>query len=57
MALDHPTRVQRLCVIDITPTLDMYAATVTGQAMAAGHFIPEELPRETATRLTEFSTT
>lgn len=32
------------------------AGTVTGQAMAAGHFIPEELPRETATRLTDFFT-
>lgn len=24
LALDHPTRVQKLCVIDIAPTLDMY---------------------------------
>jgi haloacetate dehalogenase len=27
MALDHPNRVQRLALIDIAPTLDMYAAT------------------------------
>jgi haloacetate dehalogenase len=27
LALDHPQAVRRLCVIDIAPTLDMYAAT------------------------------
>jgi haloacetate dehalogenase len=27
LALDHPQRVERLAVIDITPTLDMYEAT------------------------------
>lgn len=27
LALDHPLRVSKLCVIDIAPTLDMYAAT------------------------------
>jgi len=27
LALDHPHAVSRLCVIDIAPTLDMYAAT------------------------------
>jgi len=27
LAVDHPERVLRLCVIDIAPTLDMYAAT------------------------------
>lgn len=27
MAMDHAARVQRLCVIDIAPTLDMYGAT------------------------------
>ncbi|HSI55258.1 MAG: alpha/beta fold hydrolase [Ramlibacter sp.] len=27
MAVDHPKRVNKLCVIDIAPTLDMYAAT------------------------------
>jgi haloacetate dehalogenase len=27
MALDHPQRVRKLCVIDIAPTLDMYNAT------------------------------
>jgi haloacetate dehalogenase len=27
LALDHPRRVQKLCVIDIAPTLDMYNAT------------------------------
>jgi haloacetate dehalogenase len=30
------------------------AGTVTGQAMAAGHFIPEELPVETSNALKEF---
>ncbi len=34
------------------------SATVTGQAMASGHFIPEELPQETAEHLQRyFSTT
>lgn len=27
LAVDHPERVRKLCVIDIAPTLDMYAAT------------------------------
>ncbi|WP_300649250.1 alpha/beta fold hydrolase, partial [Hydrogenophaga sp.] len=27
LAVDHPARVRRLCVIDIAPTLDMYART------------------------------
>ena len=27
MALDHPDRISRLCVMDIAPTLDMYDAT------------------------------
>ena len=27
LALDHPDAVRRLCVLDIAPTLDMYAAT------------------------------
>jgi haloacetate dehalogenase len=30
------------------------AGTVTGQALPAGHFIPEELPQETATLLSNF---
>jgi haloacetate dehalogenase len=30
------------------------SAKVTGEAMPAGHFIPEELPAETATRLKDF---
>jgi len=30
------------------------AAQVTGQAMPAGHFIPEELPLQTAHLLTDF---
>jgi haloacetate dehalogenase len=30
------------------------AGTVTGQAMPAGHFIPEELPQDTATQLAGF---
>jgi haloacetate dehalogenase len=27
LAVDHPGRVERLCIVDIAPTLDMYAAT------------------------------
>jgi haloacetate dehalogenase len=30
------------------------AGTVSGHAMPAGHFIPEELPEATAVALTEF---
>ena len=48
MALDHPTRVQRLCLIDIAPTLDMYAATNFEFAQAYYHWFhltqPEPLP-------------
>ena len=48
LALDHPTRVQRLCVIDIAPTLDMYAATNFEFAQAYYHWFhltqPEPLP-------------
>lgn len=48
LAVDHPTRVQRLCVIDIAPTLDMYAATDFGFAKAYYHWFhliqPEPLP-------------
>ncbi len=31
LALDHPRRVNRLCVIDIAPTLDMYSGTGMAQ--------------------------
>ena len=48
LALDHPTRVQRLCVIDIAPTLDMYAATTFEFAQAYYHWFhltqPAPLP-------------
>jgi haloacetate dehalogenase len=48
MALDHPQRVQRLCVIDIAPTLDMYATTNFEFAQAYYHWFhltqPEPLP-------------
>ena len=48
MALDHSTRVQRLCIIDIAPTLDMYAATNFEFAQAYYHWFhltqPEPLP-------------
>ncbi len=36
LAADHPERVLRLCVIDIAPTLDMYAAT--DMAFARGYY-------------------
>ena len=36
LAVDHPERVERLCVIDIAPTLDMYAAT--DMAFARGYY-------------------
>jgi haloacetate dehalogenase len=48
MAVDHPTRLSGLCVIDIAPTLDMYAATDFAFAQAYYHWFhltqPEPLP-------------
>ena len=48
LALDHPARVAKLCVIDIAPTLDMYAATNFEFAQAYYHWFhltqPEPLP-------------
>lgn len=48
LALDHPWRVQKLCVIDIAPTLDMYAATDFEFAKAYYHWFhliqPAPLP-------------
>ncbi len=38
LALDHPESVGRLCVIDIAPTLDMYAATDFDFARAYYHW-------------------
>ena len=38
LALDHPEKVQRLCVIDIAPTLDMYNATDMAFARAYYHW-------------------
>jgi haloacetate dehalogenase len=48
LALDHPERVNRLCVIDIAPTLDMYNATDLAFARAYYHWFhliqPSPLP-------------
>ena len=48
LALDHSQRVRRLCVIDIAPTLDMYAATDMAFARAYYHWFhliqPQPLP-------------
>ncbi len=48
LALDHAARVQSLCVIDIAPTLDMYAATGFEFARAYYHWFhliqPSPLP-------------
>jgi len=38
LALDHPEKVRKLCVIDIAPTLDMYAATSMEFARAYYHW-------------------
>ena len=38
LALDHAEKVQRLCVIDIAPTLDMYQATDMAFARAYYHW-------------------
>jgi haloacetate dehalogenase len=48
LALDYPTRVNKLCVIDIAPTLDMYNATDMAFATAYYHWFhliqPSPLP-------------
>ena len=48
LAVDHPQRVKKLCVIDIAPTLDMYAATDFAFARAYYHWFhlvqPAPLP-------------
>ncbi len=48
LALDHPARVDKLCVIDIAPTLDMYDATDMAFATAYYHWFhliqPAPLP-------------
>jgi haloacetate dehalogenase len=48
LALDYPARVEKLCVIDIAPTLDMYNATDTAFATAYYHWFhliqPSPLP-------------
>ncbi|TXI72965.1 MAG: alpha/beta hydrolase [Limnohabitans sp.] len=48
LALDHPQRVKKLCVIDIAPTLDMYDATDFDFARAYYHWFhliqPSPLP-------------
>ena len=48
LAVDHPTRVKKLCVIDIAPTLDMYEATDFDFARAYYHWFhliqPAPLP-------------
>lgn len=38
LALDHPGRVRKLCVIDVAPTLDMYEATNMAFARAYYHW-------------------
>ncbi len=48
LALDHPGKVKKLCVIDIAPTLDMYNATDMAFARAYYHWFhliqPSPLP-------------
>jgi haloacetate dehalogenase len=48
LALDHPARVRKLCVIDIAPTLDMYETTGFDFARAYYHWFhliqPTPLP-------------
>jgi haloacetate dehalogenase len=48
LALDHPAKVKKLCVIDIAPTLDMYNATDMAFARAYYHWFhliqPTPLP-------------
>lgn len=44
LALDHPAAVRKLCVLDIAPTLDMYAATNFDFARAYYHWFHLILP-------------
>jgi len=48
LVLDHPSRVRKLCVLDIAPTLDMYERTDFDFAMAYYHWFhltqPAPLP-------------
>lgn len=48
LALDHPAKVRKLCVLDIAPTLDMYQATDFAFAKAYYHWFhliqPAPLP-------------
>jgi haloacetate dehalogenase len=50
LALDHPAAVERLCLVDIAPTLDMYAATDMAFARAYYHWFhliqPAPLPEK-----------
>jgi haloacetate dehalogenase len=50
LALDHPAAVERLCLIDIAPTFDMYAATSFDFARAYYHWFhliqPAPLPEK-----------
>jgi haloacetate dehalogenase len=50
LAVDHPQRVKKLCVIDIAPTLDMYARTDMDFARAYYHWFhliqPSPLPEK-----------
>jgi haloacetate dehalogenase len=50
LALDHPDRLTKLCVIDIAPTLDMYEATDAAFATAYYHWFhliqPSPLPEQ-----------
>ncbi|MES2975709.1 MAG: alpha/beta hydrolase [Pseudomonadota bacterium] len=50
LAVDHAQRVKKLCVIDIAPTLDMYAATDMAFARAYYHWFhliqPAPLPEK-----------
>lgn len=51
LALDHPERVRRLCVLDIVPTSDMYERMDVGMALGLWNWIflaqPAPLPERT----------
>lgn len=51
LALDHPAAVAKLCVIDIAPTLDMYAATDFAFAKAYYHWFHLITPAPLAERM------
>jgi haloacetate dehalogenase len=56
LALDHPDKVLKACVMDIAPTRYMFqhADHVEATALDCGHFLPEEAPDAVRQELLRF---